>query len=76
LIQDRVSLNLAYFHITEFNVALEQANGFIFQGNRFYVRSRGGTSGADHSEIEPVRELRVHRRVPRQFRGAELFQRV
>jgi hypothetical protein len=40
LIQDRVSLNLAYFHITEFNVALEQANGFIFQGNRF-------TSGAE-----------------------------
>ncbi len=34
LLQDRMSLNLAYFHITEFNVALEQANGDIFQGNR------------------------------------------
>jgi hypothetical protein len=33
LIQDRVSLNLAYFHITEFNVALTLANGYIFQGN-------------------------------------------
>jgi hypothetical protein len=33
LIQDRVSLNLAYFHITEFDVALTLANGYIFQGN-------------------------------------------
>lgn len=34
LIQDRVSLNVDYFHITEFNVAEAQANGYIFQGNR------------------------------------------
>jgi iron complex outermembrane receptor protein len=34
LLQDWMSLNLAYFHITEFNVALAQANGYIFQGNR------------------------------------------
>jgi iron complex outermembrane recepter protein len=39
LLQDRVSLNMDYFHITEFNVAQEQANGYIFQGNR--VKSSG-----------------------------------
>jgi hypothetical protein len=33
LIQDRVSLNLAYFHIAELNVAETLANGYIFQGN-------------------------------------------
>ena len=35
LLQDRVSLNLAYFHITDFNVALNEANGDIFQGGSF-----------------------------------------
>ena len=33
LLKDRLSLNLAYFHIKEFNVAEAQANGYIFQGN-------------------------------------------
>jgi iron complex outermembrane recepter protein len=31
--QDRIGLDLAYFHIHEYNVAESQANGFIFQGN-------------------------------------------
>jgi iron complex outermembrane recepter protein len=40
LLQDRINLNLAYFRITEFNVAIAQANGYIFQGNR--LTSYGG----------------------------------
>jgi iron complex outermembrane recepter protein len=40
LLKDRMSLNLAYFHIVEFNVAVAQANGYIFQGNR--LTSFGG----------------------------------